>query len=230
MLPTWRINFFIIQSASSREVSKLLLSQVTCGQVEHSQDIHASLSSLERELLDRFTRIEIRGKWNNNTVPVLFTQVLKAVVDKLIDKQLRQKAGIECVYTGSWNKVRLLTVIEKYFLKGRLLLNYKYTHVNPLHSTASAQPNFSYCGIHLNFTVCFCTKFETQKEMWPTHQQFVHCSSPSTLHLLRYLLSFYWSTDNCQQSIQGEILHWNTERNVHLSTVHLLVKLIYLYC
>ena len=75
------------------EVSKILISQVTGKESEHSQDIQSSLSPLERELIGSFTRIEIPGK-RNNIVPVLLTKQLKAAVDKLVDTRLRHEADI----------------------------------------------------------------------------------------------------------------------------------------
>ena len=66
-----------------REVSKVLISQVTSKELEHSQDVQSSLSLLERQMLDVCTGIEIPGK-RNNAVPVLLTKQLKSAVDKLV--------------------------------------------------------------------------------------------------------------------------------------------------
>jgi len=102
------------------EVSKMLISHVTTKEPEHSADIQSSLSPLERELLDSFTRIEIPGK-RNNTVAVLFTEQLKTSVDVLVDLGLRHEAGIvdDNVYVfaasnGSHGFIRGSDILRKF--------------------------------------------------------------------------------------------------------------------
>jgi hypothetical protein len=75
------------------EVSMLLMSHVKQANNECVGDVYDTLSSLEKELLHNFVRIEIPGK-RNNIVPLLLIADQKHSMDILMNAEMRQQAGI----------------------------------------------------------------------------------------------------------------------------------------
>jgi len=77
------------------EVSKLKIETYVqnCIKKYLCQDAIQSLSSLEKNLLSSFTRIEVPGK-RDRIVPILITSEQKIALDMLVNTQLRSSAGI----------------------------------------------------------------------------------------------------------------------------------------
>jgi hypothetical protein len=89
----------------------------------NNPEVEECLSQLERQLCSLYSRIEVPGK-RNRAVPLLLTADMKAVVNKLVDRNLRSRAEIHtdnpfvfALTRGSLSHIRGCDVLRKESMK-----------------------------------------------------------------------------------------------------------------